>query len=294
MYFRSKNKPKIFRFLIFEGMGVGFISLSVSLLALLIKILFNVDGFYLALICISTITSFCLISLINGRLVRLKTINISSNKVRGKMSLAFISDVHLGSNSEKHLQEIFNALKKINFDILLIGGDLIDSSSFNLESLNIFNSVNKPILFVTGNHEHYLTDWSKISKKLHEFNIKNIDGKTFKFKELNIIGVGDNLTIDKQKLKILNNYKKEKFNLVLSHKPSLWMEVPEKIDLLLAGHTHKGQIFPFNLIVKLKFNEIYGIYKRIGSTLYVSSGSGCWGPKMRLGSQNEVVEIKID
>ena len=72
------------------------------------------------------------------------------------------------------------------------------------------------------------------------------------------------------------------------------MEVPEKIDLLLAGHTHKGQIFPFNLIVKLKFNEIYGIYKRIGSTLYVSSGSGCWGPKMRLGSQNEVVEIKID
>ena len=294
LYFRSEAKPKFLRLLIFEGMGIGFISLSVTLIALTIKIFFNTNDFFVALICFTIIISVSLISIINGHSIRLKTINISSNKVKKKIKLIFISDVHLGSNSEKHLQKIFNELKKINFDILLIGGDLIDLSNFNIQNLKILNLIKKPILFVTGNHEHYLSDWNRISLKLSEFNIRNIDGKTFKSKELNIIGVGDNMTIDQQQHIIKNNYKKEKFNIILAHKPSVWMKIHDKIDLMLAGHTHKGQIFPFYIFVRLKFNEIYGIYKKFGSTLFVSSGAGCWGPKMRLGSQNEVVKIIIE
>ena len=60
---------------------------------------------------------------------------------------------------------------------------------------------------------------------------------------------------------------------------------------MLSGHTHNGQIFPFNLLVKLQFKYIYGLYKEKTSRLYVSSGIGCWGPKMRIGSNNEIVYI---
>ena len=63
---------------------------------------------------------------------------------------------------------------------------------------------------------------------------------------------------------------------------------------MLSGHTHKGQIFPFNLLVKIKFKYLYGLYSRNSSKLYVTSGVGCWGPKMRLGSQNEIVHIEIN
>ena len=62
---------------------------------------------------------------------------------------------------------------------------------------------------------------------------------------------------------------------------------------MLSGHTHNGQIFPFNFLVKLKFKFIYGIYKYKNSKLYVSSGSGCWGPKLRIGSSNEIVNIQL-
>ena len=62
---------------------------------------------------------------------------------------------------------------------------------------------------------------------------------------------------------------------------------------MLCGHTHNGQIFPFNFLVRLKHKYMYGIFKNKNSTLYVSSGIGCWGPKMRLGSNNELVQIII-
>mgnify|MGYP003301593977 CR=1 FL=1 len=66
-----------------------------------------------------------------------------------------------------------------------------------------------------------------------------------------------------------------------------------KIDLTLSGHTHNGQIVPFNFLVKLRFKNIYGLYEKFQSKLYVSCGVGCWGPRMRLGSTNEIVLLSI-
>ena len=53
--------------------------------------------------------------------------------------------------------------------------------------------------------------------------------------------------------------------------------VSEKKGLMLSGHTHNGQIFPFNSFVRLWFKNIYGLYEKLNSKLYISSGSGCWG-----------------
>ena len=83
------------------------------------------------------------------------------------------------------------------------------------------------------------------------------------------------------------------FNLLMVHQPSMWHHAPEKTDLMLSGHTHNGQIFPFNLLVRMQFRTVYGIYRRMNSSLYVSSGSGTWGPRMRLGTQNEIIQISI-
>ena len=67
----------------------------------------------------------------------------------------------------------------------------------------------------------------------------------------------------------------------------------EKANLTLSGHTHNGQIFPFNLIVKLQFPQIYGVYSYLKNYLYVSSGASTWGPKIRIGSKNEILNIKL-
>jgi hypothetical protein len=62
---------------------------------------------------------------------------------------------------------------------------------------------------------------------------------------------------------------------------------------MLCGHTHNGQIFPFNFLVRLQFAQTYGHYGVPGAQLYVSSGAGCWGPGMRLGSRNEIIHLEI-
>ena len=84
------------------------------------------------------------------------------------------------------------------------------------------------------------------------------------------------------------------FHLILNHKPDIWEQINDQIDLMLTGHTHNGQIFPFNLIVKLKFKYNYGLFKKENSNLYVSSGSGCWGPKIRIGTSNEIIHFKLN
>ena len=66
---------------------------------------------------------------------------------------------------------------------MLIGGDLIDSSSFDVNELKIFKTLNKPIFFISGNHEFYLKEWTKISNEFHKFNIKIIDNKKHIFME---------------------------------------------------------------------------------------------------------------
>jgi len=84
------------------------------------------------------------------------------------------------------------------------------------------------------------------------------------------------------------------YTLLLAHAPMdfpHWQEYP--IDLQLAGHTHAGQIVPFNLVVRLRYHLLAGLYREGGKTTYVSPGTGTWGPPFRLGSRNEVTCIKL-
>ena len=93
--------------------------------------------------------------------------------------------------------------------------------------------------------------------------------------------------------------------MLLYHRPLGWEAAVEHgVDLMLSGHTHNGQIFPFNLLVKRQFRRISGLYSskdsgkdgaagRPNAHLYVSPGTGTWGPLMRLGSLNEITCIDV-
>ena len=176
---------------------------------------------------------------------------------------------------------------------MLIGGDLIDSSVFDLKNLKIFKSINKPIFFVTGNHEYYIKNSTEKLDQLNSYNITLLRNENFLFDDLNIIGIDDYQTADNQAKTYIELENKSKFNLTLVHKSSIWHKIFDNTDLMLAGHTHNGQIFPFNLFVKIKFKYSFGLYRNKNSYLYVSSGSGCWGPRMRLGTSNEIVNVEL-
>ena len=251
------------------------------------------NTFFIGIISLILIILIYLFGSYNARTINIKKIDIKSPNLLKNYQVLFISDVHLGSNNTNHLVKIIKKIKKINFDFLLIGGDLIDSSSFNFKDLNILNEINKPIYFVSGNHEYYLKDFQNKMSQLSSFNIKHLKNTKIQIENINLIGIDDNQT-EKSKIDFANKLCDDNlFNLVVCHKPDIWQKLNCKNYLMLSGHTHNGQIFPFNFVVKLKFKFIYGLYSMNNSNLYVSSGAACWGPKIRLGSKNEIIHLKL-
>ena len=127
LIFRSIISLKLLKFIILQLMGIGCVSLSVTFLALVIIFLFEVNSFFLGIISIIIIITLCIISFLKGNSIKIKRLNLSSKKIKSEMKLIFISDLHLGSNSEKHLTLFFDTLesavryaesKKLDFEII--------------------------------------------------------------------------------------------------------------------------------------------------------------------------------
>ena len=292
-YLRSHSTFKPLKIFVYEGLGIGFISFIIVSICVVFNYILQISTLFLGISSLILIILIYLYGSYNARTINIKEIDIKSSRINKNYQILFISDVHLGTNNKKHLIKIIKNIKKLNFDFLLIGGDLIDSSSFDLKDLDILKEINKPIYFVSGNHEYYLKDYQNKINQLKTFNINHLKNIKIEIDGINLIGIDDNQT-ESSKIhfanKLCNN---NLFNLLVCHKPDIWQKFDCNNYLMLSGHTHNGQIFPFNFIVKLKFRFIHGLYNNNESNLYVSSGVACWGPKIRLGSKNEIIHIKL-
>jgi predicted MPP superfamily phosphohydrolase len=93
---------------------------------------------------------------------------------------------------------------------------------------------------------------------------------------------------------LLSGLPKDKFTLFLKHRPDVEQSSEGLFDLQLSGHAHKGQLFPFTLVVRLVFPRIAGLYQlSSGSWLYVSRGTGTWGPPIRFLAPPEITVIDL-
>jgi predicted MPP superfamily phosphohydrolase len=82
--------------------------------------------------------------------------------------------------------------------------------------------------------------------------------------------------------------------ILLAHDPTSFKRaVPLQVDLQISGHTHGGQIWPFKYLVRLAVPHVAGLHRRGRSQLYVSRGTGFWGPPIRLFAPSEITEITV-
>ena len=293
VYARTRITSPVLSGFLHYGLGIGFIGFCIFSIGLLVSVAFSDFSREIGLACLVVVVALSAVSLVEGRRLHVKRLELESSKLKESVKFVFISDVHLGSNPVRHLERIRAEIDRLDFDFLIIGGDLFDSSAFEPSDLASLDGVGKPILFVTGNHEHYVRDHGAKIDGLGKRGITNLDNRNMRIKGLNIVGLGDNQSVERQTETTRGLAQKGMFNLLVVHRPSLWDRVPEDVDLMLSGHTHNGQILPFNFIVRTRFKAIFDIYRKQNSTLYVSSGAGCWGPRMRLGTRNEIVHIVI-
>jgi predicted MPP superfamily phosphohydrolase len=113
--------------------------------------------------------------------------------------------------------------------------------------------------------------------------------------EVQLIGIDDSDHPAQVKRELTTlKVEQNRFVLLLYHRPhGLADAAAAGVDLMICGHTHNGQIVPFNLVVKRVFEKIVGLFKDGSTYLYVSPGTGTWGPVMRLGSTGEVTLFEV-
>lgn len=218
-----------------------------------------------------------------------------------------ISDLHIGQMmTGLMLEEIVDKVNSLEPDLVAITGDLVDGSTNKL--LNELVSLKKlkakkGIYFVTGNHEYYsgVEEWIP---EIENMGIKVLNNESIKIKKnydfLYLSGVTDHEAKNFSKeyaadfKKTFSGLHKDKKKILLAHQPVAAKEASEyEADLVLSGHTHGGQIWPFGYLVYLQQPYLKGLYQYKNTKLYVNQGTGCWGPPMRLGSFNEITEITL-
>lgn len=255
-----------------------------------------------------------LIGIYNGNFAKpiLKTIPLAFQNLKAPLKVLQISDLHISTlTSMKDLEKLVKHINSIQPDIIVMTGDIIDSDtkyiSHKAKILSFLKS-RYGTFYVLGNHEYY-HDIQNILDLLKDNNItilNNTSSTVFDSEKkplINIIGITDYAGNRSNYLKpdvptAILKRNPDAPSILLAHQPRVIKDLQEsnlnQINLILSGHTHGGQIFPFNLLVPLQQPFIKGLHK-VGSNshIYISQGSGTWGPPMRLGTKSEITLFEI-
>jgi len=238
--------------------------------------------------------------------IRLEHIEITSPKIAastGRIRIAQISDVHLGLIvREERLKSILARIQETKPDILVSTGDLVDGQLNHLSTeAELLAAVKPPLgkFAITGNHEFYagLPDALNFTKA-SGFSILRQQGVIVG--GINVVGVDDPTVKTfgnghaESEHNILAAQPRENFTLLLKHRPAIDPNSLGLFDLQLSGHTHKGQIFPFNLLTWFFYPQRAGKLTALDSGfLYLSRGTGTWGPPIRFLAPPEVTIIDL-
>lgn len=223
------------------------------------------------------------------------------------LRIAQISDVHIGSIlGGKWLTKVVNQINALDVHLVVITGDLVDGSvkelASHIESLRQLKA-RYGVYFVTGNHEYYsgVVEWCRY---LESLKIKVLRNETITLvrgnDRLEIAGVNDWSTRHYpggyHLERAIAGHDPCNTLILLSHQPaSMHDAISAGVDLQLSGHTHGGQIWPFNYLVYLQQPVVEGLYKHPTRNfqMYVSPGTGFWGPPMRLATRAEITHLTL-
>lgn len=237
-------------------------------------------------------------SVINAAGIKINKISLRFSNLENDVKIIQLSDVHLGAvHSMTYLEKIVRMANQLKPDFVLITGDLLNESDSiagkDLAPLKNLQST-YGTYFVTGNHEKYF-GVDKALSLIKEGNITALRNEIKNIGGIQLIGIDYPDSEFSRHNEVLKNLETDKnlVSVLMYHPPSGTEEAEEKgINLQLSGHTHNGQIFPFSIFERLVFKYVSGLHKlKNNSYLYVSAGTGTWGPPMRFLSQSEITEI---
>lgn len=211
-----------------------------------------------------------------------------------------ITDVHVGPTiGRAFIEDIVARINALNPDVVAITGDLVDGSVEEL-ALHIAPlgeiKAKHGVYFVTGNHEYYsgAESWMAHLRSLGIRVLRNEHVRIGGESGFDLAGIDDPTSYTSSLERALEGREGERACVLLSHQPkSIHLADSLGVDLQLSGHTHGGQLFPWNFLVRLQQPFVAGLHKLTRAQIYVSKGTGYWGPPMRVGAPAEITEIEL-
>ena len=302
----------IFFYLIILLLIVEVLKILLKLTKKVTKEFFNSRSFIMKAGSIVTIAVIIVtfLGLFNGMSTIVVNYNVKVDKTvddMKKLNIVMISDIHMGNIvGEKRVLGIIKQIENLNPDMVLISGDIFDGDYNNVNNIDKIEEAFKSLKTTygtyacLGNHDIGSTlpqmigfcknagitllqdEYILVDDK---FIISGRRDKSYK---------DDNGMRRKSMDDMLDKIPADKPLIMLDHQPSAIEEAKEcGVDLLLCGHTHRGQLFPINIITKAINIIDYGQMTDERFNAVVSCGVGTWGPPMRIGSRSEITNIEV-
>lgn len=241
------------------------------------------------------------IFLIEPNLLTVKHLTLKSEELKN-LKIVFVSDFHLSKFAKRRLDRIVNKVNELNPDIIISGGDYVInhdadvSMDMNLVAKKISGMKSKyGIYSVLGNHDYY-KDSNYIKSNLKKYGIKILENSSYELsingQPLYIAGISDMQTTHIDLNKALLNTKMP--TILVSHSPDITPLVKDRVNLILSGHTHGGQVrLPIfgALIVPSKYGNKYAI-GFVDNIVYVTKGLGTSIIKARFNCLPEITVIE--
>lgn len=237
-------------------------------------------------------------------------IQLEENAPASGLTIVLISDLHLGAvGSEKRIEDMVWGINKLEPDLVCIAGDMFDNDYYVIHNADMVSDALKKIrarygvYACLGNHDGGET-LDEMLSFLERSNIKlladeyiTIDERLILVGRLDPSPIGGFGDMERKELaEVMAGADVSLPVVVMDHDPGNIDEYGNEINLILSGHTHRGQIFPGNLFTRLMYGErAYGYSRKDDDSTHVvvTSGAGTWGMPMRVGTDCEIVSIKL-
>jgi predicted MPP superfamily phosphohydrolase len=288
----------------------GLLLFPVANLAILLLGLSGVES-ETAIVWVGTITATLLTGIFAfgiynaySPVIRKYEVTIPKKNKWEKLHIAVASDMHFGKLSGvAHAKRLIKTIERIKPDIILLPGDIIDDEPEHFQKKNmgaIMKQLRAPlgIYGVLGNHEYYGREIPEFLKEMEKVDIRILMDEVIQVEE-SIYLLGRKDKTDSRRKSFQQLVKDMELDntiplIAMDHQPAELKEAQESgVDLILSGHTHRGQMAPNHLITKRLFELDWGYLKKGQMHAFVSSGFGFWGPPLRIGSRSEVMEIAV-
>ncbi len=230
----------------------------------------------------------------NALHIRIRSVEILTGLARSPTTIAQVSDLHIGSLHPRQLRRVVRRLQAASPDYVVLTGDIVDFKEIPVADLAPLASLDMPVLFIIGNHERYV-DVDDICARLENLGVEVLRNASAVHGDIQFVGIDD----AESKAQVAKRLPElaalpEKLRILLYHRPDGAEDAAAwGAHLMLCGHTHNGQIVPFNLLVRRYFPRILGLHHIGTMQLYVSPGTGVWGPVLRLGSSSEITLLEV-